>query len=622
MRQRENQDKLGFRRLDQSNTPCVSGKEAPFRAKVVLAAMLFFATPIFAQRIIYVDDDAVGLETGENWKNGYPDLQDALDDARDVGGCPCEVWVAEGTYKPDRGTGNRLMLYDMMSGVGVYGGFAGCETGREQRIPGMNETILNGDLNGDDDLDLEPTNGCCIALTKYGCEDVTCREAVIDRFSQCERVWDSLCVHVAEELCCELCVPTFCDNSVGLVRALDTDATAVLDGVTMTRAHPRGAPEGFVGGGAFLGRDSDVQVNGCIVRENLWGVSSIQRGAPRITNTLFSRNRAFITMLVSTSSPEISGCQFVDNEGTGLLISDDVVVRDCLFMRNRNGGLALDQVASAVGCTFIDNQAWSGAGASGTGVHTIADCVFLGNRAENSGGAVSINAGLVINSVFVGNKAGREDLLGGASGAAIVGGLGTVAIINSTVFANTAGASVGSGIFTNSIFWANETSNGERAESIQVRGGTGDVLDISYSIVEGWTGDLGGVGNSGVDPMFVDADGPDDIPGTEDDNLRLLPGSPAIKAGDPVGFVGPASDLDGHPRTMCSRRDIGAYEFGIGDYDCDQTVDLWDFSAWDSCASGPEGAPYTEDCKAFDFNTDKLIDLFDFAGFQRLYQIP
>ena len=41
----------------------------------------------------------------------------------------------------------------------------------------------------------------------------------------------------------------------------------------------------------------------------------------------------------------------------------------------------------------------------------------------------------------------------------------------------------------------------------------------------------GGAGNLDSDPMFVDADGPDDIAGAADDNLRLMPGSLAIDAG-------------------------------------------------------------------------------------------
>jgi len=60
----------------------------------------------------------------------------------------------------------------------------------------------------------------------------------------------------------------------------------------------------------------------------------------------------------------------------------------------------------------------------------------------------------------------------------------------------------------------------------------------------------------------------------------------------------------------------------IGDYNCDQILDLLDFSAWESCMTGPDGGPYTDDCKPFDFNKDKDIDLSDFAGFQQAIDAP
>ena len=61
--------------------------------------------------------------------------------------------------------------------------------------------------------------------------------------------------------------------------------------------------------------------------------------------------------------------------------------------------------------------------------------------------------------------------------------------------------------------------------------------------------------------------------------------------------------------------DIGAYEFGIGDYNCDQSIDLSDFASWSSCMTGPGAGTYPSGCEAFDFNADQSIDLLDFAAF-------
>jgi len=133
---------------------------------------------------------------------------------------------------------------------------------------------------------------------------------------------------------------------------------------------------------------------------------------------------------------------------------------------------------------------------------------------------------------------------------------------------------------------------------------------------------IDGGGNVDLDPMFVrspddGSDGWGDDPATPDldesmnddyGDLRLQPSSPCINAGDPDFVRQPGeTDLDGHARVLCERVDMGAYEFGIGDYDCDQAVTLSDFSAWPDCMTDPT------DCSAFDFDADGDVDLFDFS---------
>ncbi|MBP7462955.1 MAG: HYR domain-containing protein [Bacteroidales bacterium] len=103
---------------------------------------------------IYVKYDATGLNNGSSWENAFQNLQQALDIA--ISGD--EIWVARGTYTPtyDYGLGGdaRNRHFRMIEGVAIYGGFAGTETAIAQRSDfgegGLNETILCGDLNGDD----------------------------------------------------------------------------------------------------------------------------------------------------------------------------------------------------------------------------------------------------------------------------------------------------------------------------------------------------------------------------------------------------------------------------------------------------------------------------------------
>jgi len=140
-------------------------------------------------------------------------------------------------------------------------------------------------------------------------------------------------------------------------------------------------------------------------------------------------------------------------------------------------------------------------------------------------------------------------------------------------------------------------------------------------------------GNLALPPHFTESPnpGPDGMwDGVNDDlgDLRLQPGSPCINAGDPDFVPQPGeTDLDGHARVLCGRVDMGAYEFGIGDVDCNHTVDLMDLAAWEQCMTDPLQSTIANrqsaiQCEALDFDSDSDIDLSDFASLQRILVSP
>lgn len=164
-----------------------------------------------------------------------------------------------------------------------------------------------------------------------------------------------------------------------------------------------------------------------------------------------------------------------------------------------------------------------------------------------------------------------------------------------------------------------------------------DTPTVAFSNVQGGLppGTIDGGGNIDAAPLFVDADGPDGIPGNDDDNLRLMLGSPAIDAGKNA-VVTAATDLDGNMRIVddpaspdCPQApgtcgtppivDMGAYEFGSApcgpaDLDCDGDVDLHDFARFQFCfgVADPLGC---NPIATPDLNSDGQVDIDDYALF-------
>ncbi|MBI1827365.1 MAG: right-handed parallel beta-helix repeat-containing protein [Planctomycetes bacterium] len=589
---------------------------------------------------------ASGIRNGTTWHDSYTDLQDALNDARTQGGCPCEIWIAGGTYKPDRGSGDRAASFELADDTTVYGGFAGSETDPSQRDCVSHETILNGDLNGDDDWDLLPTSSCCSTHHEPGCDNNECVAAVASYWSRCQTaIWSITCVGLSESLCCDLCRPTRCDNSYHVL-SVPASATVAIDGLTVVNGEAHG-PDVTVNQGAGLyapDADSNVTIRECVFEHNMAaGFDAIYAyvAGSEITNTLITENgnahrtgpsgpdaSAGPVAFLGGTSGTIQSTFFVRNGGGGLRTGTNGLIDGCVFEGN-HGYYSLqfypDSSPLVTDCVFRDNDQTT----VETGIYapTFVNCRFLGNW--NSGrGATLAGSGFITleNCSFDGNRAAARkcpDELG--SPGAIESG-GTVVIRNSTFTNNvghTATAVLANTTIENSIFYGNIGDVGLGAGIAMISPG---VPDISYSIIQGQTEQYPGIGNLDVDPMFVDPLGPDGVAGTEDDDLRLSPDSPAINAGDPNFTPAPEgeTDLDGHPRILCGQVDIGAYEFGIGDYDCNQSVNAADFANWETCVSGPlpDGRGSDSPCTAFDFDADGDVDLKDFYGFQQVFVTP
>lgn len=98
---------------------------------------------------LHVDINAAAGGDGLTWSTALNDLQAALDLHASHPFETEEIWVAQGVYKPS-GSFQREMSFVPGDEVRMRGGFAGTETQLAQRNLSANETVLSGDLAGDD----------------------------------------------------------------------------------------------------------------------------------------------------------------------------------------------------------------------------------------------------------------------------------------------------------------------------------------------------------------------------------------------------------------------------------------------------------------------------------------
>lgn len=215
--------------------------------------------------------------------------------------------------------------------------------------------------------------------------------------------------------------------------------------------------------------------------------------------------------------------------------------------------------------SFVSNRATGvGGGVYNRGNSTVANCAFIGNVASGGGGfyADGLDPTLV-NCLFSGNRAVGVPVGPGGRGAGLSAwNNANIRLMNCTLWGNVGlapGAGVcfdsSEGLVTNCVAWGNTPD--------QFSIGT-NTVEVTYSNVQGG---MGGMGNINVAPLFMDADGLDNIPGTPDDNLIPRTGSPLIEAGTNSANVTSFLDLAGAPRVVDGDADgtltidIGAYEY-------------------------------------------------------------
>ncbi len=304
---------------------------------------------------------------------------------------------------------------------------------------------------------------------------------------------------------------------------------------------------GAYGGGlqSFMGSPSLID---CVFHNNVatvaGGAVRINRGGPLIARCLFECNAApeasgGAIYCKNSNGPSVSNCEFRDNwaDGGGAAYIDSnasPTFSDCVLAGNycthRGGALKCMKDSAPV----------------------FRNMTICGSYSEGLGGAIRSDDCIVVmdNCLIAGNHAG-------ANGGAYNQLRGSAYLTNCTIVGNTAS---GSAIYIESSTTAQLTNCIVRdnvAAQLQVAG----TAVVNYcNITGGWVG----TGNIDADPLFVDADGPDDDPNTwEDNDYHLNQDSPCINRGDPNGDYTGQTDIDGDPRVVSLRTDMGSDEYAL-----------------------------------------------------------
>lgn len=248
-------------------------------------------------------------------------------------------------------------------------------------------------------------------------------------------------------------------------------------------------------------------------------------------------------------------------DGGGIANSGTLTLTDCTISNNAagdGGGIVNYGTLTINGCTFSGNQGDAIVGVGGAiwstanSVATISNSTFTGNSSAY-GAAVEYdptNPGRFSNDTFNNNTAS-----GSQTGIVEVDNTGAeIDLTNCTIAGNTSGDSQSGAVsaFIGTIKYANTISaNNTVRQFVSQTGGT--LVSLGHNLSSDGTGNLAATGDlPNTNPLL----GPLANYGGTTSTLALLPGSPAIDAGDTA--LAPAQDQRGISRVGAA--DIGAFE--------------------------------------------------------------
>ena len=327
----------------------------------LLIAFVALAIPSHA-KTIFVDDNASDGGDGTSWASAHKYLQDALA----VAEYGDEIWVAEGTYKPDQGAGktagDRDASFRLVNGVAMFGGFKGKENLRTP-LGHSSKTVLSGEVNNN-----------------------------------------------------------FWMWSKNVVFGGKLDENCILDGFTITKGFAKTEElsdrNEQYGGGLYLSLAS-IKINDCIFVQNeafSGGGIYMNQSSPIITHTIVLENSSVELgggVMCSNSTPTFINCIFSNNfstnggGGIGNRRADPTLI-NCIFVKNRSAsGSAVQNYSFSdpnfINCTIAMNKNAYGLGVvtNSNSAPTFTNCIIWNYGTQDDTDLIKSSTNLAIERVPV-----------------------------------------------------------------------------------------------------------------------------------------------------------------------------------------------------------------------------
>ena len=519
----------------------------------------------------------------------------------------------------------REVTFQVPNGVAVYGGFVGTESNRDERNVTLNVTILSGDidnndLNADANSVAEDTshligNNAFHVVYTFNVSPGTMVDGFIITAGKAHSANPILDANQDGAGWYNRLSKPVNASSPTVVNTIFCGNHARSEGGAMynSNAEKGGEVLGSIRDCKFIGNRSN-DAGGAIYLYQSWvGNYKLQ-----IKTCAFTNNEAYRAggaIFLGGDHIKLDSSIFENNKATAIskdgntltgsggavyLTSSNAAFSNCMFKGNKatgnptgyyedGGGGALyfksdetratehgTSAPTITSCGFYANIAsdntnsWGGAvkhlSDGGKLSPTYVNCIFAGNQAQDDGGAIANYTRVpnitapgytpffflnITNCTFVKNHANKK------GGAIYTLGyewkekeLSSCTIENTIIWDNNAGKSNPEVYF--------EGKNWIAGSLIKGSGGSG-----------AWQPAFGIDGGNNIDanPGFVninDADGPDNIPASSDDGLKLSPGALAINKGNnaAVGLAGITKDFQSLARINGGKVDMGAYERG------------------------------------------------------------